>query len=460
MARLVEPGRGGLLGAAGLLERRQREAPVGSGGRRAGLDPRRRELARRQVAGLDGRRRGRSGSPSRPRRACGCGLSFTSAWASRSSAWRTASAVTRTDTTSTCSSRAAACATAGTGLGERRPRLGVVELDEEVCPAFTRSPLSTGTRVTRPTTTLPIWMRAGASTRPLATTRWTSSRRSTSRPGPSGPRKARRAQAASRRTAPPPRMRQRHRRTVGMPWMPGVYGAGSLRALDSPDFHPEVRMDHRMWALVYDRKKDPWSTTKGLRKEQVARPTLDVGKDYRDASMVIVKPRFAGFCGSDRGIWFRRAFGDMIQSTLAAEGKDARVIGHELLGEVVEAGPEATRDFGLRARRRGLHREPHHLQHLLPVPHRRQPRLRHRPHHRHQRGRLLRRVREAAGPGPLAHRRRQDPARGGGAPGAVRKRRARLHQGEPARASRWPSSAAAPSASSPSPWPGRWAPGR
>ena len=73
-----------------------------------------------------------------------------------------------------------------------------------------------------------------------------------------------------------------------------------------------------------------------------------MGKDYRDASMVIVKPRFAGFCGSDRGIWFRRAFGDMIQSTLAAEGKDARVIGHELLGEVVEAGPEATRDFGLR----------------------------------------------------------------------------------------------------------------
>ncbi len=107
-------------------------------------------------------------------------------------------------------------------------------------------------------------------------------------------------------------------------------------------------MDPSMWALVYDRKKDPWSTTRGLRKEQVARPVLDVGKDYRDASMVIVKPRFAGFCGSDRGIWFRRAFGDMIQSTLAAEGKDARVIGHELLGEVVEAGPEATRDFGLR----------------------------------------------------------------------------------------------------------------
>jgi len=107
-------------------------------------------------------------------------------------------------------------------------------------------------------------------------------------------------------------------------------------------------MSQDMWALVYDRRKDPWATTRGLRKERVPRPTLDVAKDHRDASMVIVKPLFAGFCGSDRGIWFRRAFGDMIADSLEKEGKDQRVIGHELLGEVVEAGPEATRDFGLR----------------------------------------------------------------------------------------------------------------
>jgi threonine 3-dehydrogenase len=107
-------------------------------------------------------------------------------------------------------------------------------------------------------------------------------------------------------------------------------------------------MHETMWALVYDRSKDPWSTSKGLRKEEVPRPTLDVGKDYRDTSMVIIRPRFAGFCGSDRGIWFRRSFGPMIAGSLDREGKDQRVIGHELLGEVVEAGAEATRDFGLR----------------------------------------------------------------------------------------------------------------
>jgi threonine 3-dehydrogenase len=107
-------------------------------------------------------------------------------------------------------------------------------------------------------------------------------------------------------------------------------------------------MSQDMWALVYDRSRDPWATSRGLRKQRVPRPTLDVARDYRDASMVLVKPRFAGFCGSDRGIWFRRAFGPMIAGSLDREGKDVRVIGHELLGEVVEAGPEATRDFGLR----------------------------------------------------------------------------------------------------------------
>jgi threonine 3-dehydrogenase len=107
-------------------------------------------------------------------------------------------------------------------------------------------------------------------------------------------------------------------------------------------------MSEPMWALVYDREKDPWDRSKGLRKEQVPRPTLDVSRDYRDAGMVVVRPRFAGFCGSDRGIWFRRSFGDMILSSLDKEGKDVRIVGHELLGEVVEAGPEATRDHGFK----------------------------------------------------------------------------------------------------------------
>ncbi len=105
-------------------------------------------------------------------------------------------------------------------------------------------------------------------------------------------------------------------------------------------------MSDTMWALVYDRSKDPWEKTTGLRRQQVPRPRLEPAKDYRDNSWVIIKPKFTGFCGSDRGIWFRKSFGDMIRNTLDQEKKDARVIGHELLGEVVEAGPEAERDYG------------------------------------------------------------------------------------------------------------------
>lgn len=102
-------------------------------------------------------------------------------------------------------------------------------------------------------------------------------------------------------------------------------------------------MTQEMWALTYDPSSDPWKTTKGLRKTKVPRPTLGDS----DRANVLVKPLLAGFCGSDRGIWFRSAFGDMICDSLKAEGQSKRVIGHELFGEIVDLGPEARRTFGL-----------------------------------------------------------------------------------------------------------------
>lgn len=105
-------------------------------------------------------------------------------------------------------------------------------------------------------------------------------------------------------------------------------------------------MRDAMWALTYDRKTDPWETTKGLKRTEVPRPTLDEAKDYRDSGMVLIRPMYAGFCGSDRGIWFRRAFGDMILESLDRDKKDRRVIGHELLGEVISVGSQASRELG------------------------------------------------------------------------------------------------------------------
>ncbi|GMV13933.1 MAG: zinc-binding dehydrogenase [Polyangiaceae bacterium] len=112
-------------------------------------------------------------------------------------------------------------------------------------------------------------------------------------------------------------------------------------------------MTESMRALVYDRAKDPWEESRGLRLEDVPKAELDEKNDYQDRSRVLIKPRFVGFCGSDRGIWFRRAFKDMIVGSLDKEAKalhrsrDQRVIGHELFGEIVAVGSDAKRTHGL-----------------------------------------------------------------------------------------------------------------
>jgi threonine 3-dehydrogenase len=107
-------------------------------------------------------------------------------------------------------------------------------------------------------------------------------------------------------------------------------------------------MKDEMWALVFDKEKDVWEKTKGLRKTRVPKPVLDEASDPLDADKVIVKVIYSGFCGSDRGIWFRQSFKGMIYSSLKAEKKTVRVIGHELLGEVVETGSIARRRYGYR----------------------------------------------------------------------------------------------------------------
>jgi threonine 3-dehydrogenase len=112
-------------------------------------------------------------------------------------------------------------------------------------------------------------------------------------------------------------------------------------------------MPETMRALVYHRERDPWEDSRGLRLEDVPRAVLDERADYHDRSRVLIRPRFVGFCGSDRGIWFRRAFKDMIlgsldkESKLLRKPKLQRIIGHELFGEVVAVGSDAKRTHGI-----------------------------------------------------------------------------------------------------------------
>lgn len=101
-----------------------------------------------------------------------------------------------------------------------------------------------------------------------------------------------------------------------------------------------------MSALVYDRHLDPWDKSTGLRKMQVPTPRLDPSTNRMDESAVLIRTLYAGFCGSDRGIWFRKSFRDMIGGSLDAEGGDRRVVGHELLGQVVQVGRKAAIKYG------------------------------------------------------------------------------------------------------------------
>ncbi|WP_437956420.1 zinc-binding dehydrogenase [Sorangium sp. So ce119] len=106
-------------------------------------------------------------------------------------------------------------------------------------------------------------------------------------------------------------------------------------------------MSDAMWALTYNREKQPWESTVGLSRDEVERPAINEAKDYHDRASVLVKPIMTGFCGSDRGIWFRSAFKDMIFKSLDRDRKVTRTIGHELLGRVVDLGTDARRTFGL-----------------------------------------------------------------------------------------------------------------
>ncbi len=93
-----------------------------------------------------------------------------------------------------------------------------------------------------------------------------------------------------------------------------------------------------MKCLVYDKSSMPWDKTRGFEKREMPIPTLDEGRDPADANNVLVKVIYAGFCGSDRGIWNRTAFKGMIFDSLKRERETVRVIGHEMVGEITAVG--------------------------------------------------------------------------------------------------------------------------
>ena len=103
-----------------------------------------------------------------------------------------------------------------------------------------------------------------------------------------------------------------------------------------------------MKSLVYDKSSMPWDKSRGFELREVPVPVLDESADPGDAGCVIVKVVYAGFCGSDRGIWNRVAFKGMIFDSLKREKATTRVIGHEMVGEIVQVGSNVQSRFGYR----------------------------------------------------------------------------------------------------------------
>lgn len=95
--------------------------------------------------------------------------------------------------------------------------------------------------------------------------------------------------------------------------------------------------DQTVKALTFD-IKDGWETSKGFQMRDVPMPVLDEEKNPEDALSMIIKVMYAGVCGSDRGLWHRAAFKDMVLGSLEREHTSMRITGHEFVGEIVETG--------------------------------------------------------------------------------------------------------------------------
>ena len=101
-----------------------------------------------------------------------------------------------------------------------------------------------------------------------------------------------------------------------------------------------------MKSLVYDKSSMPWDKSRGFIRQEMPTPTLDESNCPEDAENVLVKVIYAGFCGSDRGIWNRVAFKGMIFDSLKRQKQTTRIIGHEMVGEIVGVGSKVTPRYG------------------------------------------------------------------------------------------------------------------
>lgn len=103
-----------------------------------------------------------------------------------------------------------------------------------------------------------------------------------------------------------------------------------------------------IYALTFDAKLDGWENSKGFVKRKIPMPALNEQKEPQDAVAVLIRVKYAGVCGSDRGIWNREVFYSLLHDSLKREGKTQRIVGHEFVGEVIEAGLQVENLYGIK----------------------------------------------------------------------------------------------------------------
>lgn len=96
-----------------------------------------------------------------------------------------------------------------------------------------------------------------------------------------------------------------------------------------------------MKSLVLSVDRNTWESTKGYKLETVAEPELKESANPDDANAAIIEPIFAGVCGTDKGIWYRKAFREPILKYLEKDGVNFRIAGHEMIGRIQALGSKA-----------------------------------------------------------------------------------------------------------------------
>src|SRR3989344_6627637 len=116
----------------------------------------------------------------------------------------------------------------------------------------------------------------------------------------------------------------------------------------SMPYNANMSGENTISGLTLDLTADGWEQSRGFMKRDIPMPELKEQETPLDALSVILEIQYTGMCGTDRGIWNRHVFRELITNSLAKEQKTLRILGHEFVGKIVDAGTQVANLYGLK----------------------------------------------------------------------------------------------------------------